>query len=53
MKPVLENGDITLINRIIYNASSPKRGDIIAFKPNGNENSVFIFEQIIGLAGRQ
>ena len=51
MKPVLENGDITLINRIIYNASSPKRGDIIAFKPNGNENSHYYIKRIIGLPG--
>ena len=51
MKPVLENGDITLINRIVYNASSPKRGDIIAFKPNGNENSHYYIKRIIGLPG--
>ena len=29
MKPVLENGDIVLANRIVYNASKPKRGDVI------------------------
>lgn len=51
MKPVLENGDITLINRIVYSASSPKRGDIIAFKPNGNENSHYYIKRIIGLPG--
>ncbi len=47
----IKNGDITLINRIIYNASSPKRGDIIAFKPNGNENSHYYIKRIIGLPG--
>lgn len=51
MKPILENGDITLINRIVYSASSPKRGDIIAFKPNGNENSHYYIKRIIGLPG--
>ena len=51
MNPVLENGDITLINRIIYSASSPDRGDIIAFKPNGNENAHSYIKRIIGLPG--
>ena len=39
MNPQLENGDITLINRLVYNVRKPKRGEIIAFKPNGNENA--------------
>ena len=33
MKPVLENGDIVLANPdCAYNASKPKRGDVIIFK---------------------
>lgn len=51
MSPVLRNGDITLVNRIIYDASAPKRGDIIVFKPNGNENSHYYIKRIIGLPG--
>ena len=51
MKPVLENGDITLVNRIVYNASRPKRGDIIAFHPNGNEKSYCYIKRIVGLPG--
>ncbi|MEF9917463.1 MAG: signal peptidase I [Lachnospiraceae bacterium] len=51
MKPVLSNGDVTLVNRIVYNASRPKRNDIIVFKPNGNENSHFYIKRIIGLPG--
>ena len=51
MKPVLKNGDVTLTNRIVYSASSPKRGDIIAFKPNGNENSHYYIKRIVGLPG--
>ena len=31
MNPVLENGDVTLLNKIAYNASRPDRGDVIAF----------------------
>ena len=38
MNPVIRNGDVVLVNRIVYDASTPKRGDIIVFKPKGNEN---------------
>ena len=31
MSPVLKNADVVLVNRIVYNASSPKRGDVIVF----------------------
>ncbi|MBO1719762.1 MULTISPECIES: signal peptidase I [Extibacter] len=51
MNPVLENGDVVLINRIVYNATSPKRGDIIAFKPKGNENAHYYIKRIVGLPG--
>ena len=51
MKPVLGNGDVVLVNRIIYNATTPKRGDIIIFKPKGNENVHYYTKRIIGLPG--
>ena len=51
MTPVLENGDVTLVNRIVYDASQPKRGDVIAFQPNGNDNASFRIKRIIGLPG--
>lgn len=51
MNPVLKNGDVTMVNRIIYDASAPKRGDIIVFKPKGNENSHYYIKRIIGLPG--
>lgn len=51
MNPELQNGDITLINRIVYNMSSPKRGDVVAFKPNGNENSYCYIRRVIGTPG--
>lgn len=53
MKPVLRNGDIILVNRIVYDASSPHRGDIVVFKPNGNENSHFYIKRLIGLPGEK
>lgn len=51
MKPVLYNGDRVLVNRIVYNASRPKRNDVIVFKPNGNVNSHYYIKRIIGLPG--
>ena len=51
MKPLLRNGDVVLVNRIIYNATTPKRGDIIVFKPKGNENDHYYTKRIIGLPG--
>lgn len=51
MNPVLENGDVVLVNRIVYNATSPDRGDIIAFKPKGNENAHYYIKRIVGLPG--
>lgn len=51
MNPILENGDIILVNRFKYDASSPKRGDIIVFKPNGNENLHSSIKRIVGLPG--
>lgn len=51
MSPLLSNGDVVLVNRFIYNTSSPKRGDIIVFKPNGNENSHYYIKRVIGLPG--
>ena len=51
MSPILSNGDVTLVNRIVYDATAPKRGDIIVFKPKGNENSHYYIKRIIGLPG--
>lgn len=53
MNPVLKNGDITLVNRIVYDATAPKRGDIIVFQPKGNENSHYYIKRIIGLPGEK
>lgn len=51
MTPILNNGDVVLVNRIVYDAMSPRRGDIIVFKPKGNENSHYYTKRIIGLPG--
>ena len=51
MRPAVQDGDIVLVNRMIYDASKPKRGDIIVFKPNGNENAHSYIKRIVGLPG--
>ncbi len=51
MSPQLNNGDITLVNRLVYETRKPRRGEIIAFKPNGNENSHYYMRRVIGLPG--
>lgn len=51
MSATIQNGDIVLVDRMRYNATTPKRGDIIAFYPNGNENSHYLIKRIVGLPG--
>ena len=51
MEPVIYSGQNVLINRVAYNMASPKRGDIIVFKPNGNKNSHLYIKRVIGLPG--
>ena len=51
MEPTLASGDRVLTNRLIYKLMDPKRGDLIVFKPNGNENSHYYIKRVIGLPG--
>ncbi len=51
MNPQLGNGDVTLINTLVYDIRKPKRGEIIAFKPNGNENAHYYVKRVVGLPG--
>ncbi len=53
MEPALYNGQEVLINRFVYRMFSPKRGDIIAFLPNGNPNSHYYLKRVIGLPGER
>lgn len=53
MEPCLYNGQNVLINRFVYMASNPKRGDVIVFRPNGNENMHYYVKRVIGLPGEK
>ena len=51
MEPTLASGDRVLTNRLIYKLTDPKRGDLVVFKPNGNENSHFYIKRVAAEPG--
>ncbi len=51
MEPALYNGQEILINRFIYKISSPKRGDVIVFLPNGNQKTHYYVKRVMALPG--
>jgi signal peptidase I len=51
MEPSLYNGQNIFLDRIIYKVSSPKRGDVIVFLPNGNEKSHYYVKRVVGVPG--
>lgn len=51
MDTTLSAGETVLINRFAYYMGEPKRGDIIAYKLNNDENASTHVKRIIGLPG--
>lgn len=51
MEPTLYNGQEILINRLVYNIFEPKTGDIVVFKPNGNENAHTYVKRVVAVPG--
>lgn len=51
MEPTLYNGQKVYINRFVYVVSSPERGDVVAFLPNGNENAHYYVKRVVALPG--
>ena len=65
MDVTLSGGDTVLMDTLIYQVGSPKRGDVIAFKPNGSstgrfeivvfpfryQEDTYYIKRIIGLPG--
>lgn len=49
MSPALENGDIVLTDRMIYNITKPGRGDIIAYQREGSGHCSL--KRVVGLPG--
>ena len=51
MDPALKNGDVVLVNRLVYQIKSPARGDIVVFRPGGNEKTHYSIKRVVGLPG--
>ena len=51
MTPGLVNGQEILINRLAYNVFEPAAGDVIVFKPNGNENAHTYVKRVVAVPG--
>jgi len=51
MTPVLDNGEVVLVDRLIYNAISPRRGHVVAFRPHGNENANIAIRRVAAVSG--
>lgn len=51
MEPTLYNGQKIFINSFLYLISSPKRGDVVVFLPNGNENTHYYVKRIVAVPG--
>lgn len=51
MEPTLVNGQEIMINRISYNIFEPRQGDVIVFKPNGNENAHTYVKRVVAVPG--
>ena len=51
MNDTLTNEEQILVNRFVYNVSSPKQGDVIAFLPNGNEKSHYYVRSVVACPG--
>lgn len=51
MEPALYNGQQIFINRFLYLLSSPKRGDVVVFLPNGNEKSHYYVKRVVAVPG--
>ena len=51
MDVTLSGGDTVLMDTLIYQVGSPKRGDVIAFKPNGSSTGHSIKDGMIYIDG--
>lgn len=50
MEPHIRPGEYVLINTFAYRIGAPRRGDIVAFRHDGDARAVFI-KRVIGVSG--
>lgn len=51
MEPELYNGQKIYVDRFLYLLSSPKKGDVVVFLPNGNENAHYYVKRVVAVPG--
>lgn len=51
MLPTLQNGQEVLINKVAYQFLAPTKGDVIVFRPNGNENAHLSIKRVVATPG--
>ncbi len=51
MEPTLVNGQEIMINRLVYSIFEPGKGDVVVFKPNGNENAHTYVKRVAAVPG--
>ncbi len=51
MEPTLFNGQVVFLDRVAYSIFSPGRGDVVAFRPNGNLNAHYSVKRVMGVPG--
>ena len=51
MNNTLQNGDVVLVNKAVYQFRNPQRFDVVVFKPNIGNVSQYYIKRIIGLPG--
>ncbi len=51
METGLHNGQVVYMNRIIYSFKAPARGDVVVFKPNGNDNAHYSIKRVVAVPG--
>ena len=49
MSPALKNGDVALVNRLVYRFIKPARGDVIVFSQSGDTH--YSVKRVVGLPG--
>ena len=50
MEPTISHGDMLIINRLSYQFTAPRAGDIVAFPYRGNPSEIYI-KRVIGVPG--
>ena len=51
MTPSIRNGEVVLVDRLVIDMKELSRGQIVAFRPNGNKEVHFYIRRVAGLPG--